>query len=74
MDWAVYTFIAHGCERAGEMKLDGGEKMELREINFDEFLELVENDNFRHVDISLQILKMKLHREKIDALRGDLRL
>lgn len=74
MDWAVYTFIAHDCVKAGEMRLDGGEKMELREIDFDELLRLVEDDNFRHTDISLQILRMKLHKEKIETFRRELRM
>jgi len=74
MDWAVYTFIGHNCEKVREKRPDSGEKIQLKKISFDKFLDLVENDNFRHVDISLQILKMKLHREKIDQLRVDLGL
>ena len=72
MDWAVYTFIGRGCEKIADLKLDGGERIKVREVSFEEFLDIVEDDNFRHVDISLQILKMKLHRKKIEKLKIDL--
>jgi 8-oxo-dGTP pyrophosphatase MutT (NUDIX family) len=40
IDWAVYTFIAKGLHKVAEQTLDGGEKIELHPVTFDEFLKL----------------------------------
>lgn len=74
MDWAVYTFIARGCRYVQEKRPDSGEKIKVKEINFEEFLELVEDDSFRHTDISLQVLKMRLHKDREEELRKALGL
>ncbi len=41
LDWAVYTFIAKGVEKAGEPQLDAGEKVELVTVSLDELIKLV---------------------------------
>lgn len=41
LDWAVYTFIAKGVEKAGDPQLDAGEKVELVTVSLDELIELV---------------------------------
>jgi ADP-ribose pyrophosphatase len=45
IDWAVYVFIAKNVKKVAEQNLDGGEKIELLPVTFDEFLEkAVEHD------------------------------
>lgn len=39
IDWVVYTLIARECELEGQQELDGGEKIELIECNWEEFLQ-----------------------------------
>lgn len=40
IDWAIFTFIAHGAQKAGEQDLDAGERVTAREVSFDEFLQM----------------------------------
>lgn len=40
IDWAIFTFIAHGVTKVGEQQLDSGERVTAREVSFDEFLQL----------------------------------
>jgi ADP-ribose pyrophosphatase len=46
IDWAVYTFIARGCKREGEVHLDPGERITVREVTFDQMLELARQGKF----------------------------
>ncbi len=43
LDWAVYTFIAHGVTLATAQNLDAGEKVDLMPVTFDEMLGLAAN-------------------------------
>jgi 8-oxo-dGTP pyrophosphatase MutT (NUDIX family) len=58
IEWAVYTFIARGCLQKLEQQLDGGEKIEVYELSFDEFIKGVLSPEFRDTEISLQILRL----------------
>jgi len=57
VEWPIYIFIARGCEKVAEQNLDSGEKIKLKYINWDEFLDLVVQDNFRDIEIAFRILK-----------------
>lgn len=46
VEWAVYTYVARGCKKTDEQKLDSGEKIELKLVSFDEAVELMSQDNF----------------------------
>ncbi|MFT4244886.1 MAG: NUDIX hydrolase [Candidatus Woesearchaeota archaeon] len=48
IDWPCYYFIAHNCEVIQEQNLDSGEKIEVLEVDFEKFLEIVENEHFRN--------------------------
>jgi ADP-ribose pyrophosphatase len=49
MDWFVYIFIATGFDKQQGQKLDNGEKIEVRLVNFDELKQLLENPKARHL-------------------------
>lgn len=49
IDWFVYLFLATGFENQGKQKLDNGEKIEVRLVDFDELKELVNEPNARHL-------------------------
>ncbi len=48
IDWAIYTFIAKGIKKVAEMDLDGGEKIKLTPVTFDELIDIItdEKKNF----------------------------
>jgi ADP-ribose pyrophosphatase len=45
LDWAVFIFIAKKLRHAGEVNLDGGEKIEAHPVSLDEFLNIVVQEN-----------------------------
>ena len=57
IDWAVYTLIAKNCHRQQEVHLDAGEKIQLIEVSFDEFVSLAAEPNFRDYELGLKIFQ-----------------
>jgi 8-oxo-dGTP pyrophosphatase MutT (NUDIX family) len=51
IDWVTYVFIAKGLNKASDISLDGGEKIKLNPVTFDEFLEISTRDNFSEKEI-----------------------
>jgi 8-oxo-dGTP pyrophosphatase MutT (NUDIX family) len=58
IDWAIYTFIAHGCETVAQQSLDPGERISLRRVSFDDFLRLVHSAEFGDLEVALRVLRM----------------
>lgn len=69
IDWVIYTFIAKGLKKVAGMNLDAGEKIALKPVSFDEFIELGTNEKFAEKEIIFKLLEAKLHPEKKEALR-----
>jgi ADP-ribose pyrophosphatase len=69
IEWAVYTFIAKGCEKVQDQKLEQGEKVVLRLIDFDEFIEIVSTEGFHEIHLALEVLRAKLDKERMEQLK-----
>ncbi|MBC7503348.1 NUDIX hydrolase [Candidatus Gracilibacteria bacterium] len=66
----VHYYIAHDCKHEGEIAGDGGEKIELFTVSFDELLELSSDPCFHHHWNLLPILyEARLFPDKKEALR-----
>ena len=59
IEWEIHTFIARDCKKVKEQNLDAGEKIEILECTFDEFIELVVSDKYWGSELVVDILKMK---------------
>ena len=59
IDWNIYTYIARDCKKISEQSLDPGEKIEIIERTFDEFIEVVLSDKYWGKELVIDILKMK---------------
>ena len=67
---SVYYYIARNCLQVSDITPDGGEKIELFTVSFDEFLELSSDIRFHHHWNLLPILyEARLHPEKKEALK-----
>lgn len=64
VDWAVYTFIAKGLTKVTEMNLDAGERITLKPVTLDEFLELGTKEKFIEKEIVYKLYEAKLYPEK----------
>ncbi len=69
IDWVVYTFIAKGLKKVADMNLDAGEKINLKLVNLDEFIEIAVNKNFVEKEIIPMLYEAKLHPEKKEELK-----
>ncbi len=70
IDWAVFTFIAKGIKKVAELSLDGGEKVKLMPVTFDEFLEIGTQKNFSEREIVPYLFEAKLIPERREQLRA----
>ena len=68
IDWVTYIFITRGLKRVTEQKLDGGEQIELQEVDLDEFITRVTDEAFWGKHIALEVLRL-LHREGREGLK-----
>jgi ADP-ribose pyrophosphatase len=59
IDWVIYTYIAKDIRKAQAPNPDAGEKITLLEVSFEEFLQIILQDNFRDKETTLQILLAK---------------
>jgi len=69
IDWVVYTFIAKGLKKVADLDLDAGEKIKLKPVTFDEFIDLGTNEKFAEKEIIFKLLEAKLYPEKKEELR-----
>ena len=71
IEWAVFLFVAKGLKKVTEMNLDAGEKIRLKPVTFDEFVEIATGDNnFAEREIIPYVLRAKLDPDKMAKLRA----
>lgn len=69
MEWAVYIFIAKGLKKVADIHLDGGEKISLKPVTLDEFIDFGTDEKFSEKEIVFKLLEAKCYPEKKEALR-----
>jgi ADP-ribose pyrophosphatase len=71
IDWAIYVFIARECRQLGRA-LDGGEKIELVTVDFDELIRLAATEAFGDVEVALRLLRVAANPELSEVTRHKL--
>lgn len=69
VDWVVFAFIARGLRKVSGVRLDGGEKIGLTPMRFEEFLELAHDPGFIEKEMIPWLLEAKYSSGKRVALR-----
>ena len=72
IEWQVFLYIARDCQKVAEPTLDAGEKIEVREVDFEKFLKIVAAESFWGTEIAIDILRMKEDQEKLEQFRQKL--
>lgn len=70
IDWTIYTFIAKGCRKVTEQKLEGGEKITPILLTFDEFIEKICAEDFPNLSLKVKVLEAKLDPKKMAELKS----
>ncbi|MFA6426914.1 MAG: NUDIX hydrolase [Candidatus Magasanikbacteria bacterium] len=60
MEWSIYVYIARNCTYSKKQNLDGGEKIKIQEISFENFFNLMIQDKFLVKQLAVDIMRMKL--------------
>jgi ADP-ribose pyrophosphatase len=63
VDWAIYYFIAKGVEIVSEANPEGGEKINLKYLTLDEFIELGFDERFSEREIVPFLIRAKFDPE-----------
>ena len=69
VEWAVYTFIAKGLRKAADLHPDGGEKIVLKPITFDELLNLAHDKRFAEREVVPYLLEAKIDPGRKEELK-----
>ena len=69
IEWITYLFVARNVEKVANPKLDGVEKIEVVEVGWDKFLEIVTSEDFWGKDISNDIFRISKDSKKLDEFR-----
>ncbi len=69
VEWPIYIFVARGCETRAEITPDAGEKIKLKYVTWEEFLDVIYEDKFRDKELTLHLLKLMKHPKKLEELR-----
>ena len=67
--WSIYIYIAKGCHKVEEQHASGGEKISVRFVSFDEFVEFVLDKKFRETSIMFKFLEAKAYPEKMEEIK-----
>lgn len=57
IDWFVFTLIGRNCKKIQDQNLDSGEKVEIMEVNFEEFIDICLQEDFRDNELQMLIFK-----------------
>lgn len=71
MQWQVYFYIARNCEKTSEPKLDSGERIEVREVTFEEFIQKMSYEYWGG-ETTADILRLQLDPEKLEEFKKKL--
>lgn len=75
IDWPTYLYLARDYTMLRKPNLDPGEKIEVKEVDFEAFIEIVTSGQFyAHPDFIIDVLRMKLDPSKLEAFRKTLLL
>jgi len=72
IDWSSYYYIAKNCEKVAEVNLDPGEKIEVKEVSFDEFIKTIFQDDFSDKQLAGELSLKLQDQKKVDAFKEKL--
>lgn len=72
IQWNTHLFVARNCQKVAEPKLDAGEKIEVVPVKWEEFLAIVQRDDFWGKIIATDIHMLTHDPEKLEAFKRKL--
>ncbi len=72
IEWPMYLYIARNCKKVTQQHLDPGEKIEVKKVSFQKFLELASSEGFWNQIVANDILRMRLDKDKLEKFKKKL--
>ncbi len=69
IDWTIYFLIAKDCKKVADMHLDGGEKIKLKFVTFDKFIDFGADGKLEGREMQIEFLQAKLDEKKMIKLK-----
>lgn len=67
--WDNHFYIAHQCQKVANQNLDGGEKIDLFTVSFDQLLETSLQPQWRDIQLTMKLLQVHHYPQKWENLR-----
>lgn len=67
--WPFYIYIARNVEKVAEPHLDAGEKIDVKEVSFGEFIEILTSQDYIDRQVSEEMFRLKQDPEKLEEFR-----
>ncbi len=72
IDWTVHIYIARKCVKTAEQSLDAGEKIDVKPVQFNQFIDIVTAEDFWGQDIANHFLRLAAKPELLENFRTSL--
>lgn len=73
IEWSTYLFLAKSCQSVSQPKLEPGEKIQIKQVTFEQLIDLVCLEGFwTNQEIVADFLRMKLEPKKLEEFRKKL--
>lgn len=72
IDWAVFTFVARGCEKRQEPEPDPGEDIKIQMLTLDELMRIVQDPRFQNYNIIADVVQAQFDPEARKLLESRL--
>lgn len=66
IDWEIFLYVARACRQVSAPTLDPGEKIETREVSFDQFVKIVTQEKFWGKELTIELLRRKVEGTVLD--------
>jgi len=67
--WKTHTYIARNAQVTSQTALEPGEKIEVKEVTFEEFIAIVQQDDFRDSEVAYAVLQALVNPEKLKKFK-----
>lgn len=73
IEWLVYLYFARNCKKVAPPHLDAGEKIEVKAVSFEDFLQITAQETFWGTEIANDIFRLKEDKQKLAEFKKKLR-
>lgn len=70
IEWATYIYVARMAKKTSPQMLDGGERIELFEVDFSGFVQAASDPAFDDFELRMLVLEARLYPEKMRTLES----